>query len=109
MKKQPFSKTIVLLSVLIAVVFLTFTCAEMHRQNTLEPVSYIAADTMKPLALVVACYMWRAKQSDLYNLEVKKMQQTGKKTPLQRVPEDFSGDPTDYEFPVYPAEEGEDV
>ena len=75
MKKQPFSKLLVVLVIILSVGFILFACYEMHRLNDLAPIAYIGAGIIGLLATVVATYMWRAKQSDLYNLEMQKIKE----------------------------------
>lgn len=99
MKKLPFSKALVLVAVVVSIVFVVWCCFEMHVQRNLEPVAYIGPSIVGMLTVVLSGYMWRAKQSDLYDLEIKRMQHFGnnpKKVPV--VPEDFSGDNNDYDI-----------
>lgn len=72
-RKKPFSKTLVMLVIVIAVGFIAFSCYEMHRLCDLTPIAYIGSGIIGLLATVVAMYMWRAKQSDLYDLEIRKI------------------------------------
>lgn len=67
-----FSKICVTAVFFLAVSFIIFVCAEMHRQNNLDPVSYIGAGVLLCLGIIVRAYMKRAYQKDLVNLEIEK-------------------------------------
>ena len=87
-KKTPFSKAVVILAVMIAVCFIVWCCFEMHRLDDLSPVAYIGTSIIGMFAAVVSGYMWRAKQSDLYDLEMRKAQLIGKTHAVPRIPDD---------------------
>lgn len=87
-KKIPFSKLVVALAVFLASGFIVFCCVEMHRQNDLSPISAIGEKTIGMLSVVIAAYMWRAKQADLYDMEIRKTQILGKKHDVPRVPDE---------------------
>ena len=67
-----FSKICVSVAFLLSVTFIVFVCVEMHRQNNLDPVSYIGAGVLLCLASIVRAYMKRAYQKDLVQLEIEK-------------------------------------
>lgn len=73
--KPPFSKGLVIFIVVLVTAFLGFCCYEMHIQKDLSPVAYIGSGVVGLLAAAVGFYMWRAKQSDMYNLEIKKIEE----------------------------------
>ena len=62
----------------------------MHRLNDLTPIQYIADRVLRMMYIVIAAYMWRAKQSDLYELEIRKAQILGIKHKVPRVSENES-------------------
>ena len=74
-KRPPFSKVIVVFIIVLVTAFLVFCCYEMHIQKDLSPIAYIGTGVIGLLAAVVGCYMWRAKQSDMYQLEMKKIEE----------------------------------
>lgn len=73
MKKAPFSKIIVGFVIALVTAFVIFCCYEMHRLGDLSPISYIGTGMIALLSTVVAAYMWRAKQQDMFNLELEKI------------------------------------
>lgn len=75
MKKKPFSKVIVGFVIVLVTVFILFCCYEMHRLGDLSPISYIGTGMIALLSTVVAAYMWRAKQQDMFNLELEKIKE----------------------------------
>ena len=87
-KRIPFSKLVVALAVIVAVCFIVWSCCEMHRLNDLTPVDAIGDRIINMMFIVISAYMWRAKQSDLYELEIKKAGCLGKAHRVPRVPED---------------------
>lgn len=74
-KRPPFSKVIVVFIIVLVTAFLVFCCYEMHIQMDLSPIAYIGTGVIGLLAAVVGFYMWRAKQSDMYQLEMKKIEE----------------------------------
>ena len=90
-RKTPFSKTVVGIAVVIAICFIIWACCEMHRLHDLTPIQYIGDRIIRMLYIVIAAYMWRAKQSDLYDLEIRKAQILGIKHKVPRV-EDTEND-----------------
>lgn len=99
-RKTPYSKVIVALALMTAVCFIVWACYEMHRLNDLTPIQYIGDRIIRMLYIVIAAYMWRAKQSDLYDLEIRKAQILGIKHKIPRVP--------DKENDNYELEEGDE-
>lgn len=77
--KLPFSKWIVIYVFVLVTGFIIWCCYEMHRLGDLSPVSFIGGGIIGMLTIVIAAYMWRAKQSDLYELEKKRVQELGGK------------------------------
>lgn len=73
-----FSKICVSVAFLLSVTFVVFVCVEMHRQNNLDPVSYIGAGLLLCLAIIVRAYMKRAYQKDLVLLEIEKAKKLSK-------------------------------
>ena len=67
-----FSKICVSAAFLLSIAFIIFVCVEMHRQNNLDPVSYIGAGILLCLAIIVRAYMKRAYQKDLVQMEIEK-------------------------------------
>ena len=90
-RKTPFSQTVVILAVVVAICFIAWSCYEMHRLNDLTPIQYIGDRIIRMLYIVIAAYMWRAKQSDLYDLEIRKAKTLGIKHNVPRV-EDTESD-----------------
>lgn len=78
MKKAPFSKIIVGFVIALVTAFVIFCCYEMHRLGDLSPISYIGTGMIALLSTVVAAYMWRAKQQDMFNLELEKIKEKAK-------------------------------
>lgn len=78
MKKKPFSKVVVVFVIILVTVFIVFCCYEMHRLGDLSPISYIGTGMITLLSTVVAAYMWRAKQQDMFNLELEKIKEKAK-------------------------------
>ena len=78
MKKKPFSKVVVVFVIILVTVFIIFCCYEMHRLGDLSPISYIGTGMIALLSTVVAAYMWRAKQQDMFNLELEKIKEKAK-------------------------------
>lgn len=78
MKKKPFSKVIVGFVIVLVTAFILFCCYEMHRLGDLSPISYIGTGMIALLSTVVAAYMWRAKQQDMFNLELEKIKEKAK-------------------------------
>lgn len=78
MKKKPFSKLIVSFVIIFVTAFIVFCCYEMHRLGDLSPISYIGTGMVALLSSVVAAYMWRAKQQDMFNLELEKIKEKAK-------------------------------
>lgn len=78
MKKKPFSKVIVGFVIALVTAFIIFCCYEMHRLGDLSPISYIGTGMIALLSTVVAVYMWRAKQQDMFNLELEKIKEKAK-------------------------------
>ena len=76
--KIQFSKIVVIFVMILVGAFLAFICYEMHRQENLEPISVVGGAVVGLLASVVTFYMWRAKQSDMYNLEMAKIKEKSK-------------------------------
>lgn len=78
-KRKEYSKkmTTVVLTVFtaLAVLFVLFVCYEMHRQNDLSAVEYLAAPIVGIPAAIVAFYMWRAKAKSKSDLEWEKTKQ----------------------------------
>ena len=63
---------------LLAYGFVIWSCVEMHRLNDLTPIAYIGTSVIGLLAAVVSAYMWRAKQQDTFQLELKKSEEMAK-------------------------------
>lgn len=78
MKKKPFSKVIVGFVIALVTAFIIFCCYEMHRLGDLSPISYIGTGMIALLSTVVTAYMWRAKQQDMFNLELEKIKEKAK-------------------------------
>ena len=78
MKKKPFSKVVVVFVIILVTAFIIFCCYEMHRLGDLSPISYIGTGMIALLSTVVAAYMWRAKQQDMYNRELEKIKEKAK-------------------------------
>ena len=78
MKKKPFSKVVVVFVIILVTAFIIFCCYEMHRLGDLSPISYIGTGMIALLSTVVAAYMWRAKQQDMFNLELDKIKEKAK-------------------------------
>lgn len=78
MKKVAFSKLIVGFVITLVTAFVVFCCYEMHRLCDLSPISYIGTGMIALLSTVVAAYMWRAKQQDMFNLELEKIKEKAK-------------------------------
>ena len=78
MKKKPFSKIVVVFVIILVTAFIIFCCYEMHRLGDLSPISYIGTGMIALLSTVVAAYMWRAKQQDMFNLELEKIKEKAK-------------------------------
>lgn len=78
MKKKPFSKVVVVFVIVLVTAFILFCCYEMHRLGDLSPISYIGTGMIALLSTVVAAYMWRAKQQDMFNLELEKIKEKAK-------------------------------
>lgn len=78
MKKVAFSKLIVGFVITLVTAFVVFCCYEMHRLGDLSPISYIGTGMIALLSTVVAAYMWRAKQQDMFNLELEKIKEKAK-------------------------------
>lgn len=74
-KTVPWSKILTASIVLLVYGFIAWACAEMHRLGDLSPLSYIGTAVIGLLATVVAAYMWRAKQTDLFLLDLKKSEE----------------------------------
>lgn len=78
-KKKEYSKmmTTVILSVftILAVLFVTFVCYEMHRLQDLSAVEHLAGPIVGIPAAIVAFYMWRAKAKSVCDLEWEKTKQ----------------------------------
>ena len=73
MKKRPFSKMIVGYVMILVTAFIIFCCYEMHRLGNLDPIQVMGAGIVALLASVVAAYMWRAKQQDVYDLQMQEL------------------------------------
>lgn len=75
-KKIEYSKivttAIVAVFSVLAVVFITFVCYEMHRLGDLSPVAYIGPSIAGILASVIGFYMSRAKAKSQTDLEWEK-------------------------------------
>jgi len=69
-QKMEFSKKVTIASVVLAYFFILFTCYEMHRLESLEPIAYIGSAIVIMLGICVRAYMKRAYQQDLVNMEV---------------------------------------
>lgn len=77
-KTVPWSKVLTASIVLLVYGFIAWACVEMHRLGDLSPLSYIGTAVIGLLATVVAAYMWRAKQSDLFQLDLRKSEEMAK-------------------------------
>lgn len=72
--KKPTSK-IAMASVLALVwLFVVWCCFEMHRLCDLSPLAYIGPAIIAMGAVTVGFYMWRAKQSDMVQIEMKRLE-----------------------------------
>ena len=68
-----------LTAVLTAVVsFLAWCCYEMHRLDNLEPLAYVGPAVCALGAVVIGTYLWRAKQSDMVEIEMKRLETIAK-------------------------------
>ena len=78
MKKPPYSQILTASVVILVFGFVIFTCVEMHIQQDLSPLNSIGPYVIGLLATVVSAYMWRAKQSDQYTLDLMKSEEMAK-------------------------------
>lgn len=74
LKKRPTSKCIIFTVLALVCAFVVWCCYEMHRLNNLEPLAYIGPAVIGLGATAVGFYNWRAKQSDMVTLEVKRLE-----------------------------------
>lgn len=73
-KKTPASKKIISVVLALVGVFIVWCCYEMHRLETLEPLAYIGPAVIALGAVAVGFYNWRAKQSDVVAIEMKRLE-----------------------------------
>lgn len=72
--KIPTSKFALFVVLVLVVVFVVWCCYEMHRLNDITALAYIGPAVVALGAAVVAVYMWRAKQTDMVQLEMKRLE-----------------------------------
>ena len=72
-RKIPTSKFALFVVLVLVVVFVIWCCYEMHRLNDITALAYIGPAVVALGAAVVAVYMWRAKQTDMVRLEMKRL------------------------------------
>jgi hypothetical protein len=59
---------------LLVAVFIVWCCYEMHRLDDLSPLAYIGPSVITLGATAVGFYNWRAKQSDMVQIEIKRLE-----------------------------------
>lgn len=77
-RRVPFSQLLVSTVVLVSVGYIVWLCYEMHRLDDLTPATVMSTAVIGLLSVIVSAYMWRAKQSDLYELELSKTKEIAK-------------------------------
>ena len=77
-KKKPFSQFIVGYVMFLVTAFIVFCCYEMHRLDDLSPIAVMGGGIIALLTAVVGTYMWRARQTDLFTLEMEKIKEKAK-------------------------------
>lgn len=77
-KRKPTSKVALTAGLATVVVFLAWCCYEMHRLDDLSPLAYVGPAVCGLGAVVVGTYMWRAKQSDMVEIEMKRLETIAK-------------------------------
>lgn len=78
LKRKPTSKVALTIGLAIVTAFLVWCCYEMHRLEDLSPLSYLGPAVCAMGAVVVGTYMWRAKQSDMVDIEMKRLETIAK-------------------------------
>lgn len=74
LKKRPTSKVVLFFVMLLVAVFIVWCCYEMHRLDDLSPLAYIGPSVIALGATAVGFYNWRAKQSDMVQIEIKRLE-----------------------------------
>lgn len=78
LKKRCTSKVTLTIGLAVVSVFLAWCCYEMHRLENLDPLAYLGPAVCAMGAVVVGTYMWRAKQSDMVDIEMKRLETIAK-------------------------------
>lgn len=78
LKKKCTSKVALATGLAVVIVFLAWCCYEMHRLENLDPLAYLGPAVCAMGAVVVGTYMWRAKQSDMVDIEMKRLETIAK-------------------------------
>lgn len=74
----PWSKVLTASVMALVIGFIIWACCEMHRLDDLSPLAFIGASIIGMGATIITAYMWRAKQKDLYELDLKKTEEMAK-------------------------------
>ena len=77
-KKKCTSKVALATGLSAVIAFLVWCCYEMHRLEDLSPLAYLGPAVCVMGAAIVATYMWRAKQSDMVDIEIKRIETIAK-------------------------------
>ena len=77
-KKVCTSKAALAAVLAVVIAFLAWCCYEMHRLDNLEPLAYIGPSVCGLGVAAVGTYMWRAKQSDMVEIEMKRLETIAK-------------------------------
>lgn len=77
-KKKSTSKVALTTGLAVVTAFLAWCCYEMHRLDNLDPLAYIGPAVCGLGAVIVGTYMWRAKQSDMVDIEMKRLETIAK-------------------------------
>ena len=77
-KKIRTSKAALAAVLAVVVAFLAWCCYEIHRLDNLDPLAYVGPAVCALGAVVVGTYMWRAKQSDMVEIEMKRLETIAK-------------------------------
>lgn len=72
--KVPTSKIVIFVVLTLVIAFVLWCCYEMHRLNDITALSFIGPAVIALGAVAVAFYNWRAKQTDMVQLEMRRLE-----------------------------------
>lgn len=73
-RKVPTSKVVVFVVLALVIAFVAWSCYEMHRLNDISSLAYTGPSVLALGAAAVAAYNWRAKQTDMVQIELKRLE-----------------------------------